>query len=192
MTLRRLYSCKDIYCDENLILLGQYSYGWHENPIHWLLPLSGQMKQTTSLWFFVCSRKQGWTRHVTRRHSITYKIACTPSENSDQPAHPLILDRVFAMQSVGSKEPKASSSGQWGHWIAGADAPADRSLWWASMQSCGKCWKGSWFVSVPEAYKSNCVWLQTYLFCEVSAPIIRTNCLWNDWHVILKVHISPK
>ena len=30
-------------------------------------------------------------------HSISYKTACAPSENLDQPAHPCSLIRVFAV-----------------------------------------------------------------------------------------------
>ena len=29
-------------------------------------------------------------------HSISYKISCAPSENTDQPAHPRNLIRIFA------------------------------------------------------------------------------------------------
>ena len=31
-------------------------------------------------------------------HRIFYKIVCAPSENSDQPAHPDILNRIFAVR----------------------------------------------------------------------------------------------
>ena len=43
--------------------------------------------------------------HLTLNHHycIPYKIACAPSEDSDQPAHPRSLIRVFAGHSVSSK-----------------------------------------------------------------------------------------
>ena len=39
-------------------------------------------------------------------HSISYNIACAPSEDSDQPAHPRRLIRVFTGESAGSKGSK--------------------------------------------------------------------------------------
>ena len=41
----------------------------------------------------------GWTYETTR--DKTNKIACAPSENSDQPGHPPSLIRVFAVRSMG-------------------------------------------------------------------------------------------
>ena len=35
-------------------------------------------------------------------HDKTNKVACAPSEDSDQPGHPPSLIRVFAVRSVGS------------------------------------------------------------------------------------------
>ena len=35
-------------------------------------------------------------------HDKTYKMACAPSEDSDQPGHAPSLIRVFAVRSVGS------------------------------------------------------------------------------------------
>ena len=42
-------------------------------------------------------------------HDITNKMACAPSEASDQPGHPHILIRDFTVQSMGSYGPKLSS-----------------------------------------------------------------------------------
>ena len=44
-------------------------------------------------------------------HDKTNKIACAPSEDSDQPGHPPSLIRVFAVRSMGSQGPKFSSCG---------------------------------------------------------------------------------
>ena len=35
----------------------------------------------------------------------TNKMACAPSEDSDQPGHPPSLFRVFAVRSMGAKDP---------------------------------------------------------------------------------------
>ena len=42
-------------------------------------------------------------------HDKTNKMACAPSEDSDQPGHPPSLIRVFAVRSVGSKRHKLPS-----------------------------------------------------------------------------------
>ena len=39
---------------------------------------------------------------IEPHHDKTNKMACAPSEDSDQPGHPPILIRVFAVRSVGS------------------------------------------------------------------------------------------
>ena len=47
------------------------------------------------------------------------KMACAPSEDADQPGHPPSLIRVFAVRSIGSQGPNASSCGQrrlWSGW----------------------------------------------------------------------------
>ena len=40
------------------------------------------------------------------------KMACAPSEDSDQPGHPPSLIRVFAVHSMGIRGPNVSSCGQ--------------------------------------------------------------------------------
>ena len=57
----------------------------------------------------------------------TNKIACVPSEDSDQPGHPPGLIRVFAVRSMGSWGSKLSSCGQWRLWSDWADVP--RLIW---------------------------------------------------------------
>ena len=39
------------------------------------------------------------------RHDKTNQPACAPGEASDQPGHPPSLIRVFAVRSMGSKDP---------------------------------------------------------------------------------------
>ena len=66
-------------------------------------------------------------------HSISYKIACAPSEDSDQHVHPRSLIRVFAGYPVGRQGSKVSSSRQRRLRSDCADAQADLSLRWAHM-----------------------------------------------------------
>ena len=59
-------------------------------------------------------------------------IACAPSEDSDQLAHPRCLIRVFVEHSACSQGPKVYSGGQ-------RRQQADLSLRRTQMQSCRKC-----------------------------------------------------
>ena len=70
-------------------------------------------------------------------HDKTNKIACAPSEDSDQPRHPPSLIRVFAVRM---KEawfliyPLSAQRRLWSDW---ADAQADLSLRWAHSHFVG-------------------------------------------------------
>ena len=67
-------------------------------------------------------------------HSISYKIACAPSEDSDQPAHPRRPIWVFPERSRSSQESKAPSDGQQRLSSASVNVQTDLSLRWAHMQ----------------------------------------------------------
>ena len=69
----------------------------------------------------------------------TNKMACAPSENSDQPGHSPHLIRLIAVHLMGSQGPRLSSSGQRRLRSDGADAQADLSLRWAHMPFCWFC-----------------------------------------------------
>ena len=59
---------------------------------------------------YVDSRK----KHFEPPHDKTNKMTFVPSEDSDQPGHPPILIRVFAVRSMGSLGPNFASGGQRG------------------------------------------------------------------------------
>ena len=67
------------------------------------------------------------------RKSISYKIASVSSEDSDQPAHPRSLIRLFAGHSVASQGSKACSDGQLSLWTACAFMQS-----WTFMKFCRK------------------------------------------------------
>ena len=69
----------------------------------------------------------------------TNKMACAPSEDSDQPGHPPRLIRVIAVRSLGSKGLKLSSCGQRRLRSDWADSQTDLSLRWAHMPFCRFC-----------------------------------------------------
>ena len=73
------------------------------------------------------------------RHDKTNKVACAPSEDSDQPGHPPSLIRVFAVRM---KKPWVLSyplSAQRRLWSDWADDQADLSLRWGHMPLCWFC-----------------------------------------------------
>ena len=65
----------------------------------------------------------------------TNKLACAPSEDSDQPGYPPSLIRVYTVRLMGTKDPTflLADSGLWSDW---ADVQADLSLRWAHMPLC--------------------------------------------------------
>ena len=70
-------------------------------------------------------------------HDKTNKIACAPSEDSDQPGcHLPSLISIFAGYSMGSLRPKLSSCGQRRLWSDWANAQSDLSLHWAHRSFC--------------------------------------------------------
>ena len=69
----------------------------------------------------------------------TNKMACAPSEDSDQPGHPPSLIRVFAVRMKKAwvlSYPLSAQRRLWSDW---ADAPADLSLRWVHMPFCWFC-----------------------------------------------------
>ena len=69
-------------------------------------------------------------------HDITNKLACAPSEDSDQPRHPPSLIRVFPVRTKKAwvlSYPLSAQRKLWSDW---ADAQADLSLRWAHMPFC--------------------------------------------------------
>ena len=71
--------------------------------------------QTSDLiWVYtVCPCRNNGTLDINEPHrDKSNKMACAPSEDSDQPGHPPSLIRVFTVHSMGSLAPKFSSCGQ--------------------------------------------------------------------------------
>ena len=72
-------------------------------------------------------------------HDKTNKMACVPSEASDQPGHPPSLISVFAvcmMKAWSLSYPLSAQPRLWSDW---ADAQADLSLRWAHWSVCWFC-----------------------------------------------------
>ena len=63
----------------------------------------------------------------------TNKMACVPSEDSDQPGHPPSLIRVFAVRLKKARILSYPLSTQWRLWSDWSDAQADLSLHWVRM-----------------------------------------------------------
>ena len=67
----------------------------------------------------------------------TNKMACAPSEDSDQPGHPPSLIRVFAIRLKKAWILSYPLSTQWRLWSDWADAQVDLSLGWAHNHIVG-------------------------------------------------------
>ena len=98
-------------------------------------------------------------------HDKPNKMACAPSEDSDQPGHPPSLIRVSSVRSMGSWGPKLSSCGQRRCWSDWMDAQADLSLRWAHMPFC-------WF-------------------CHVAAQLLQMSCRVGAWKKPTKWPVYP-
>ena len=72
-------------------------------------------------------------------HDKTNKLACAPSEDSDQPGHPPSLIRVFIVRMKKAWVLSYPLSAQRRHWSDWADAQVDLSLCWAHMPFCWIC-----------------------------------------------------
>ena len=72
-------------------------------------------------------------------HDKTNKMACAPSEDSDQPGHLPSLIRVFAVRMMKAWTLSYPLSAQRRLWSDWADAMADLSLRWAHMPFCWFC-----------------------------------------------------
>ena len=70
------------------------------------------MNALITFYFFIKARRPKQKKKYEPHHDKTNKVACAPSEDSDQPGHLPSLIRVFAVCSVGSLGPKLSSCGQ--------------------------------------------------------------------------------
>ena len=86
-------------------------------------------------------------------HDKTNKMACAPSEDSDQPGHSPSLIRVFVVRSKDSQGPNAFSCGQrwlWSAW-GGGGGQADLSLRWAHMPFCWFCRAAAHMWTFPKS-----------------------------------------
>ena len=82
-------------------------------------------------------------------HDKTNKMACAPSEDSDQPVHPPSLISVFADRMTKAwflSYPLSAQRRLWSDW---ADAQADLSLRWAYRSLCWFCHEAAHFWGVP-------------------------------------------
>ena len=80
-------------------------------------------------------------------HDKTNKMACAPSEDSNQTGHSHSLIRVFAVhmkKAWALSYPLSAQRRLWSDW---ADAQIDLSLRWAHMPFCWFCHEAAHFVS---------------------------------------------
>ena len=83
-------------------------------------------------------------------HDKTIKVACAPSEDSDQPGHPPSLIRVFTVRlkkQWALSYPLRAQRRLWSDW---ADAQADLNLCWAHSSFCWFCHEAAHIYCVCE------------------------------------------
>ena len=83
-------------------------------------------------------------------HDKTNKMACAPSQDSDQPGHPPSLIRVFAVRMKEVEVLSYLLCAQRRLWSDWADAQADLSLRWAHMPFCWFCHALAHFVFLED------------------------------------------
>ena len=82
-----------------------------------------------------------------------YKMACTPSEDSDQPGHPPNLIRVFAGRMKKAWVLSYPLSAQQILWSGWANAQAGLGLRWAHMPFCWFCRRLAHIFMISEGKK---------------------------------------
>ena len=106
------------------------------------------------------------------QHDKTNKMACAPSEDSDQPGHPPSLTRVFAVRMNKPwawSYPLSAQRRLWSDWSSAAQA--DLSLRWAHMSFC-------WFChAVAQMWNSTAMASKMYFFVPTNSlsPLL-SNC----------------
>ena len=82
-----------------------------------------------------------WIKRITisfeQPHDKTNKMACVPSEDSDQPGHPPSLIRAFAVRMKKAWVLSYLLSAQWRLWSDREDAQAHLNLHWAHSHFVG-------------------------------------------------------
>ena len=81
------------------------------------------------------------------------KMACAPSEDSDQPGHPPSLISVFAIRMKKAwvfSYPLSAQRRLWSDW---ANVQADLSLRWAHMSVCWFCHEAAQMSSMNDKWK---------------------------------------
>ena len=97
----------------------------------------------------------GFKRGFEPSHGKTNKMACAPS--TDQPRHPPSLISVFAVHSMGAKDPSFLHADSEDSWLDWADAQADPILRWVHMPFC---WFLSWGGSVHPCTVQSCLLIE--------------------------------
>ena len=115
------------------------------------------------------------------------QMAFAPSEDSDQPAHPPSLIRVFAVRSMGRLGPNVASGEQRRFWSDWVDAQADLSSMGAQIILLVLSCRGSIFILNKEFIhlrKKNVfekIWV--FDFSKLALVcILKISGAWHAWH----------
>ena len=104
----------------------------------------------------------------------TNKVACAPSEDSDQPGHPPSLIRVFAVPMKRAWVFSYPMSAQRRLWSDRADARADLNLRWAHRSFCWFCHEAAQFCLSSCPSQNNCKVKTCYKRIYLAILLIKT------------------
>ena len=108
--------------------------------------------------------------------NIRHKLACTSIEDSDQPAHPRSLIRVFDERSMGSQGSNVSSGGKLRLWPDCADARTDFNFRCMHMPTCTLCWVPACAKTLFRLCRLN---IRIFFVPKSHAHNLHCNGLWN-------------
>ena len=135
----------------------------------WWNHLPGPMAETRDKVDCNMIQSGNWSKQTLNEppHDKTNKVACVPSEDSDQPGHPPSLIRVFAVcmkKAWVLSYPLSTQPRLWSDWA---------SLCWAHMPFC-------WFChEVAQMWMCWCERISMLKHFEIDSTKVNQQCTWK-------------
>ena len=146
---------------------------------------------------FKCRPNKAFCSLCEPRHDKTNKMACAPSEDSDQPGHPACLIRVYAVRMKKAwvlRYPLSAQRRLWSDW---ADGQADLSLRWAHSHNVGflmsrlisslyfKCVWCMYIIAFWQSFAFKCKPCKAFIFfmylCVISFSSVTVHLFLTLW-----------
>ena len=141
-------------------LMCRLSIRWAHMPCCWFCQAAASICYPGVGIFLFCFMSSTFTLTYESCHDKTNKMACVPSEDSDQPGHPPSLIRVFTVHMKKAWVLSYPLSAQRRFWSDWADAQADLSVRWVHSHFPGFVMRWLIFIEklhsivlLPSVYK---------------------------------------